>query len=81
VQEFSPLLVYASEKYIGFGIKHLHTAQEIARVKDILTHVVRRSTMGNLYRTSFELLLVKLGLGPDIHTAPDEMLDSIATES
>ncbi len=45
---FSRVLVYSSVKYMGLGIKHPYTIQEILRLKDILNHVYRHSTTGKL---------------------------------
>jgi hypothetical protein len=38
-RNFPRSLVYAPEKYMGLGVKHPHTIQEILRLKDILSHV------------------------------------------
>jgi hypothetical protein len=44
-------LVFSSTKYCGIGIKHIHTLQEISRIKDILHHTYMQTTTGKLYRT------------------------------
>lgn len=72
---FPHTLVYATEKYMGLGVKPLHTVQEIAWIKDILSHVFQKSTTGKLYRSSFKMLLIELRMGPNIHLIPKEMLD------
>jgi hypothetical protein len=74
-------LVYSTEKYMGLGIKHLHTTQEILRLKDLLSHTDRNTTMGNLYRTSLEILIIELGMGTDLSSIPPQTMASIATNS
>lgn len=54
-------LVFAPALYLGIGIKHLYTVQEISRLKDIILHTHASTTTGQLYRTSFELLIIELG--------------------
>ncbi len=44
---FARALVFSSVKYMGLGIKHPHTIQEIHRLKDVLGHTYRRTTTGN----------------------------------
>jgi hypothetical protein len=55
-KNYSRTLVYNSEKYMGLGIKRLHTYQELLRLKDIITHIFQQTTTGQLYRTSWEIL-------------------------
>jgi hypothetical protein len=59
-------IVFALIKYAGLGIKHLHTNQEIARLKDILSHTTKGALLGDLYKHSLTVLLLELGLGPDL---------------
>jgi hypothetical protein len=37
-RNFPRSLVFSSTQYMGLGIKHLHMLQEIARIKDVLSH-------------------------------------------
>jgi hypothetical protein len=59
-------LVFSSTKYCGIGIKHIYTLQEIVRIKDILHLTYLQTTTGKLYRTSFEYLILELGMGTDL---------------
>jgi hypothetical protein len=43
-------LVFSPTKYAGLGIKHIHTLQEIGRLKDLIQHTYTNSTTGQLYR-------------------------------
>lgn len=78
---FPRTLVYSLEQYMGIGVKHLHTTQEIYRIEDILSHVYQKSTTGQLYRTSLELLHIEVGMGTALHQIPPDMLTQLATDS
>jgi hypothetical protein len=52
--------------HAGIGINHIHTVQEIARLKDILQHTYINSTNGLLYRTSLEYLILEIGMGTNL---------------
>jgi hypothetical protein len=80
-RNFPRTLVYNSVKYMGLGIQHPYTIQEILRIKDILSHVHRRSTTGNLYRISLEVLFLETGMGSDINKVPKNILNTLATHS
>ncbi len=41
-------LVFAPTKYMGLGMQHLYTVQEISRLKDIIDHTYKATTAGNL---------------------------------
>jgi hypothetical protein len=43
-------LVFAPLQYMGLGIKHIHTVQDINRLKDILHHAMQNSLMGSRCR-------------------------------
>ncbi len=58
-RNFSRALVFNSVKYMGLGILHPYTVQEILRLKDIVNHTYNRSTTGQLYRSSFELFFLE----------------------
>jgi hypothetical protein len=51
-RNFPRNLVFAPHKYMGLGIKHIHTIQEITRLKDILYHAMQDCLLGSLYKTS-----------------------------
>jgi hypothetical protein len=80
-RNFPRALVYNSIKYMGLGIQHPHTIQEILRIKDILCHVHRRSITGKLYRLSLEVLLVELGMGTELSDIPIDIMDTLTTNS
>ena len=46
---FPRKLVFAPIKYMGLGIPHLYTIQEIAKLKDIIHHTYKTTTTGDLY--------------------------------
>jgi hypothetical protein len=78
-RNFPRALVYNSVKYMGIGIQHPYTIQEILRIKDMISHVHRCTITGKLYRTSFELLLLEIGMGSSLQCIPEEALDILAT--
>ncbi len=74
-------LVFISEKYMGLGIKHMHTTQELLRLKDIITHIFQHSNTGKLYKTSWETFFIELGLGTDLNHIPTDAIQALATDS
>jgi hypothetical protein len=80
-RNFPRALVYSSIKYMGIGIKHLYMTQEILRIKDILTHTYHSSTTGLLYRSTFELFFLELGMGTDISAIPEDVIQALTTDT
>jgi hypothetical protein len=78
---FPRALVYSSLKYAGLGIQHLHTIQEITRLKDILQHNYANTITGHLYRTSLEYLILELGMGTSLHQVDYERFNGLVTNS
>jgi hypothetical protein len=78
-RNFPRALVFSSTKYMGIGIKHIHTLQEIARLKDILNHTYTTTTTGQLYCTSFEYLLLELSMNTDISTVDYTVYHTLTT--
>lgn len=66
---------------MGLGLKYLYTTQEILCLKDKLSQVYQRSITGKLYKTSLELIIIELGMGSDLHLIPQELMESIATDT
>jgi hypothetical protein len=66
---------------MGLGIKHIHTVQEITRLKEILTHSMQNSLLGSLYKTSLSCLILELGLETPLHNIPYKTLNHVATPS
>jgi hypothetical protein len=80
-RSFPRKLVFAPTKYMGLGLPHLYTIQEISRIKDILSHTYASTTTGYLYQTSLELLLLEIGMGTDLHLVSYELTSNLATNS
>jgi hypothetical protein len=80
-RNFPRSLVFSSTKYMGLGLKHPYTIQEISQLKDIINHTYHCSTTGQLYRSSFELFFLEMGLGTDISTIPKEVIQLLATNT
>ena len=66
---------------MGVNIQHLHTLQEIARLKDIILHTFNDTLTGRLYVTSMELFFIKLGLPSNLICYDIEVLDGLTTNS
>jgi hypothetical protein len=49
---------------MGLNIVHLHTLQEILRIKDIIFHTFNDTLTGRSYKTSLEIFYIELGLNP-----------------
>jgi hypothetical protein len=73
-------LVFSPTKYAGLGIKHIHTLQEIARLKDILQHTYDNTTTGKLYRTSLEYLILEIGISTDLSSIDFNLYHTLATD-
>ncbi len=74
-------MVFVPIKYLGIGIKHLHTLQEIARLKDIMMHTHKNTTTGKLYRQTTENLFLEIGTDTSFTSLDFPSLDPIATPS
>jgi hypothetical protein len=64
-RNFPRKLVFATTDFMGLGLLQLFTVQEAARLKDIVIHIYNNTLTGQLYKTSLELLLIELGMGPN----------------
>ncbi len=80
-RNFARDIMFAPELYRGIGLKHLHTEQEIFRLIDIITHTHQEPITGSLYMSSFEILLVEVGLGSTVHSIPSQFMQYLATDS
>lgn len=80
-QHYPRNLVFSSTQFAGVGIKHIHTLQEIARLKDMLHHTTTNSTTGQLYRTSLEYLFLEIGLSTNLTLVDYDKYKDLATNS
>jgi len=77
-RNFPRKLVYSTYDYMGLYIQHLHTLQEIARLKDIIFHTFNETLTGKLYLSSLELLLLELGCSTSYPWTPS-LIDMLST--
>jgi hypothetical protein len=77
-RNFSRKLVFCPLKFLGLGIKHLHTVQEVAWIKSLISHVHKGTLTGRLYCTSLEAFLVELGLGFSLFKLPFKLVEECA---
>ncbi len=66
---------------MGLGLRHLHTTQELIRLKDLIAHNFQQTDTGKLYKTSLETLYIELGLGTDLDLIPLDIIHSLASNS
>jgi hypothetical protein len=80
-RNFPRALVFSTLDYMGLHIQHLHSLQEIARLKDIIPHTFNDTLTGKLYQMSMELFFIELGLPNQLSRYAIEVLDGLTTNS
>jgi hypothetical protein len=74
-------IIFAPIQYLGLGIKHIHTVQEITRLKGILYHAMQDSLLGSLYKISLSCFIIEVGLASPIHTISYQKFGHLVTSS
>jgi hypothetical protein len=69
-RNFPCLLVFAPYEFMGLNIWHLHTLQDLMRLKDIIFNIFNGTLTGLLYTSSLELLLLELGCNTEFQWSP-----------
>jgi hypothetical protein len=54
--------------------------REITRIKDLVQHTWENTLTGQLYRASFELFFIEVGIGPNVLDIPPQVM-FLATDS
>lgn len=80
-RNFPRKLVFSTLDYMGLNIVHLHTLQEILRIKDIIFHNFNDTLTGKLYKTSMELFYIELGMNPQRQLPSIDILETLTTSS
>jgi hypothetical protein len=80
-RHFPRAMVFAPVKVFGLGFQHLHTLQEITRMKDVVYHTANNTITGRLYRASLELLHIELGSFLPLHCISFSIFGILATPS
>ncbi len=80
-RNFPRNVVFAPTTYMGLGIEHLYTVQEILRIKDFIFHTHYNTDTGSLYQISLEVLLLEVGVSNNLHDLPYSKLSCLATSS
>jgi hypothetical protein len=78
---FPRSVVHGPLSRMGLGIPHIHSLQEIARLKDMIHHTDINTFTGQLYRGTLEAMIIKVGVGMDIFQYPFQDLQHLATDS
>jgi len=60
-RSFPRLVVFAPCSFVGLGIKHLYTLQEITRLNELILHTSQNPNTGTLNRILLELLHIEMG--------------------
>jgi hypothetical protein len=66
---------------MGIELKHLHTTQELYRLKDLLSHEYRHTNTGKLYRNTLENMILEVGIGTDILRITPLAIHLLATDT
>jgi hypothetical protein len=80
-RNFPRHVVHGPVSHMGLGIPHLHTLQEVARIKDMVHHSSLDTFTGQLYRSSLEALILEVGFASNIFQLPFSDLHFLATHS
>jgi hypothetical protein len=80
-RHFPRAVVFAPQKYLGLGIQHIHTMQEILRLQDIINHTLKATFTGQLHRASLEHLIIEVGVGTTVLEQPNISLSPLVTPS
>lgn len=59
-------VVYGPLSRMGLGIPHIHSMQEISKLKDMMHHSALGTFTGQLYCGSLEAMILEVGVGTDI---------------
>ncbi len=74
-------VVHGPLTHMGLDIPHIHTLQEIARIKDTMHHSSIDTFTGQLYRGTLEAMILEVGFGTNIFHLPFLELHHLATQS
>ncbi len=80
-RNFPRSLVFAPIQYLGLGITHLHTIQEISRLTDLITHTADMTITGSLYRASLEVFLIEMGISTDLDSIPFDKTHFLSSDA
>ncbi len=73
--------MFAPEKFLGLGLKHLFTMQKISRAQDFIYSQFENSFTGQLYESSLEVLLIEVGILKSLACLSYDTLGFLATDS
>jgi len=80
-RHFPRAMVFAPVRYLGLGIPHIHTVQDIQRLKGMIEHSAENNFTGLLYRATLENLIIEVGIGEDVLSTPYTETGILATQS
>jgi len=78
-RNFPRQVVHGPLSHMGLGIPHIHTLQEVARIKDMMHHSTIDSFTGQLYRSTLEAMILEVGFNSNIFQLPFNDLQCLAT--
>ncbi len=78
-RHFPRNVVHGPLSHMGLGILHIHTLQEIYRIKDMLHHSSTDTFTGQLYRGTLEAMILEVVCGANVFQFPFNDLHQLAT--
>ena len=75
--KFPLVLLFGPKSKLGLGLPHLYTLQGIMHLEDLIHHTSQGTLTGDLYRSTLEQLLINIGYGSDLFSAPYEILGKL----
>jgi hypothetical protein len=76
---FPRSVVHGPLSRMGLGILHIHSSQEISRLKDMMRHTAIDTFTRQLYRGTLEAMILEVGVGTEIFHYPFQELQILAT--
>ena len=64
------VLLFGPKSQLGLGLPHLYTLQGIIHFEDLIHHTSQGTLTGDLYRSTLEQLMINIGYGSDLFSAP-----------
>ena len=69
-ENFPLMLLFGPQSNLVLGLKHLYTLQGIMHIEDLIHQTSQGTLTGELYRSTLEQLMVNIGYGSDLFSAP-----------
>ena len=74
---FPLALLFGPQSKLGLGLKHLYTLQGIMHLEDLIHQTSQGTLTGEMYRLTLEQLIVNIGYGDDLFSAPYALMGKL----